>query len=822
MLYTINWVKGFFFLILASIIVFVIFIYFIINQSIPNYNKDYTLSEPFGSIEIIRDRYAVPHIFAEDKRDLFFGLGFTHAQDRLWQMMLSRRLAYGELSEIFGQKTYNIDDFMKRIDLKRLSSVSLQYQSQRTQEALESYASGVNSWLNSINKGSRGRGAPEFFLYAAPLKKWQPVDSLSILRLLGLQGSSQINEELLTLKTILKLKTNKAFDLFSQEIKPNFDINNELLTKYENISFLDKQQLSIGDEVDLNFKPIQKRFNLQSSNLISISPSITVKKGSLLAHDLQGVLTTPAEWMLARMEFPNGGVIGATIPGIPAILLGRNIKIAWGSGIVNADQIDLYLEELNPKNNKEFLTPNGYKKLYLKKTKVKIKNKDDIEIVLLWSDNGPIIPEQHLGVMFREESKNLISIKSNSLIENDLSMTAAIDLMLSNSVNEALEVSKNHVTPIKNLMVIDNENIAFKLIGKIPKRNIAHSTKGQFPGLGRNQDDQWNGYYDYDVNTTTKNPSNGKILNTGNKNINDKFPKNLTYKWNDTQKIHRLRKKMDYRDVYTLESLMEVQTDTVSYTARSLLGLIANDLWYEGEIGPSGSSKFSRQSILKKLSTWNGNMNSNLIEPFVYNTWATMLQKRIIQDELGMLYDQYSNYQPLFLERVFKNINNASDWCDINQTLKIESCNQLAKDSLNDTLTYLRKKYGNNIENWKWGKYNKAVHFHNPLGTQKFLHWFFNISHNVSGGTHTLNSNKTKYSMDGKVIASHGSVFKGIYDMGDPNSSLYIISTGQSGHFLSRHYDDLSRLSKDGNYIPMSLDPIATKAGFLGVTRINY
>jgi len=347
--YTINWVKGFFFLILALIVVFVIFIYFIINQSIPNYNKDYTLSEPFGSIEIIRDRHAVPHIFADDRRDLFFGLGFAHAQDRLWQMMLSRRLAYGELSEIFGQKTYNIDDFMKRIDLKRLSSVSLQYQSQRTQEALESYASGVNSWLDSINKGSQGRGAPEFFLYGSPLKKWQPVDSLSILRLLGLQGSSQINEELLTLKTILKLKNNKAFDLLSQEIKPNFDINDELLTKYENIIFIDKQQLSIGDWVDRTFKPIQSSFNLQSSNLISINPSITVKKGSLLAHDLQGVLTTPAEWMLARMEFPNGGVIGATIPGIPAILLGRNIKIAWGLGNVNADQIDLYLEELNPK-----------------------------------------------------------------------------------------------------------------------------------------------------------------------------------------------------------------------------------------------------------------------------------------------------------------------------------------------------------------------------------------------------------------------------------------------------------------------------------------
>ena len=820
--YMINWIKVFFFLILGLIIIFAISIYSLINQSIPNYNKNYSLSEPFGSIKIIRDRHAVPHIFANDKRDLFFGLGFIHAQDRLWQMMVSRRLAYGELSEVFGQKSYNTDDLMKRMDIKRLSHVSLQYQSQRTQEALESYANGVNSWLNLINSGSQGRGAPEFFLYGTTIKKWQPIDSLSILRLLSLQGSSQIYEEILTLKTILKLRNNKAFDLFSQEIKPNLNINNELLTKYDNISFLDRQQLTAGIGAHLDSKPTQPQFDLQNSNLISISSNKTINKGSLMAHDLQGILTTPVKWMLARMEFPNGGIIGATVPGIPAILSGRNTKIAWGVDNVNADQIDLYLEELNPENNKQFLSTNGYKNFYQKKEIVKIKNQDDIEIVLSWSDKGPIIPEKHLGIIFRDVSKNLISIKSNSLIENDLSMTASIDLMLSNSVFEALKVSRNHVSPIQNLMVIDNENIALKIIGKIPKRNISHSTKGQFPGIGKNQDDQWNGYYSYDDNNISLNPSNGRILSTGSKNINDKFPKNITYNWKDTQKIYRLRKKMDSREVYTLASLMEIQTDTVSYTARSLLGLIASNLWYEGEIGPSGSTKLSRQSILKKLSVWNGNMSDSLIEPIVYNTWVTKLQKRIIQDELGLLYNEYSNYRPLFLERVFKNINNASDWCDIRQTLKLESCNQLAKDSLNDTLTYLREKYGDNSENWRWGKYNKVVHFHNPLGRQNFLHWFFNISQDVSGSRYTLNSSKTKYSNDGKVIKSHGSVFKGIYDMGDPNSSLYIISTGQSGHFLSHHYDDLSELSKDGYYIPMTLDPIAVKAGSLGVTRINY
>ena len=126
-------------------------IYFLIIKSIPSYDSSYRLSEPFGSIKIIRDNHAIPHIFAEDNRDVFFGLGFAHAQDRLWQMILSRRFAYGNLSEILGNKSISMDDFMRRLDIKTLSKTSLEFQSQRTQEALNSYAQGVNSWLNLIN-----------------------------------------------------------------------------------------------------------------------------------------------------------------------------------------------------------------------------------------------------------------------------------------------------------------------------------------------------------------------------------------------------------------------------------------------------------------------------------------------------------------------------------------------------------------------------------------------------------------------------------------------------------------------------------------------
>ena len=198
---------------LILIVLSVFLIFFLSNKSIPNYNNSYTLKEPFGSIKIIRDRYAIPHIFANDNRDIFFGLGFTHAQDRLWQMVLTRRFAYGRLSEVLGKKSNPIDDFMKRMDIKNLSNHSLQFQSQRTQEALESYSKGVNSWLKQINVESLGRGSPEFFIHSQPIRKWEPADSLSILRLDGLLGSSQIHTEVLMLKAILKLKDRRVFDL---------------------------------------------------------------------------------------------------------------------------------------------------------------------------------------------------------------------------------------------------------------------------------------------------------------------------------------------------------------------------------------------------------------------------------------------------------------------------------------------------------------------------------------------------------------------------------------------------------------------------------
>ena len=180
-------------------------IYYLGSRSLPQYEQSFTGSGITSDIEIIRDNHAVPHIFAAADRDVFFGLGYAHAQDRLWQMTLLRRTAQGRLSEVFGTRTVETDKLLRRLDLYPLAVQSVAHQDPRTLDALESYAAGVNARIAQINRDSQGRGAPEFFVFEAPLAPWKPADSIAIIKLMALQLSSHLEEEVLRARTSLIL-----------------------------------------------------------------------------------------------------------------------------------------------------------------------------------------------------------------------------------------------------------------------------------------------------------------------------------------------------------------------------------------------------------------------------------------------------------------------------------------------------------------------------------------------------------------------------------------------------------------------------------------
>ena len=275
------------------------------------------------------------------------------------------------------------------------------------------------------------------------------------------------------------------------------------------------------------------------------------------------------------------------------------------------------------------------------------------------------------------------------------------------------------------------------------------------------------------------------------------------------------------REVHTRDSFIEAQLDTVSYTARSILPLIGADLWFTGEAAPEGTPDRLRQDALALLGEWNGEMNEHLPEPLLYSAWMRALQDRLIRDELGPLAREFTHVEPLFIERVFRDTDGASVWCDVLQSAPVETCSDIARLALDEALIWVAEHHGTALETLRWGDAHEATHDHPVLGEAPVLNWFVNIRQSTSGGDNTLMRGRTSGVGDNPFLNVHAAAYRGVYDFADPDSSVFITSTGQSGHFLSRYYDDLGDLWRRGEYIPMSLDPALARGGAVGITILE-
>jgi penicillin G amidase len=307
----------------------------------------------------------------------------------------------------------------------------------------------------------------------------------------------------------------------------------------------------------------------------------------------------------------------------------------------------------------------------------------------------------------------------------------------------------------------------------------------------------------YSDNPRFLNPSSGLLGNTNNKTVDQPFPRHVTFDWGDTQRIQRWLTLMKAREVHTRDSFVEAQLDTVSPSFRTLLPLMGSELWFTGEPAADGTPERLRQRALTLMAEWNGEMSEHLPEPLIAEAWLRALMTRLIQDEIGPLSDRFTHPDPVFVERVFRNVAGASVWCDIIQSAATETCADLSRIALDDALLALSESYGANLESWRWGDAHQATHDHPVLGSVPFLRYFVNIRQSTSGGDHTLLRGLTRGTAPGVFENVHGATYRGVYDFADPDSSLFITSTGQSGHLLSRHYDDLGELWRRGEYVPM-------------------
>jgi penicillin amidase len=539
-----------------------------------------------------------------------------------------------------------------------------------------------------------------------------------------------------------------------------------------------------------------------------------------MANDPHLDFSAPSVWYLARLELPSGGVIGATIPGLPAILSGRGKGIAWGITSSYLDDLDLHIEELNPDNPEEYRTPDGFARFETRKSIIEIKDQPPVTLTLRWTQNGPVLPPSYENVGQITPAGHVATMSWTALTPEDTSYTAAYDLLHAKTLEDAIAAGESFVAPSQNLVVADRLSVGMKTIGKMPRRDAEHDTKGRMPSRGWLAQNRWQGFMDYSANPEFIEPQGGIVGNTNNKTLNRPFPMHVSYYWGDTQRIHRWKEVMQRRQVHTRDSFIEAQLDTVSYSAKVLLAVVGADLWYQGDAAPEGTPARQRQKALQMLVGWNGEMNEHMPEPLIYAAWMRALQHRLIEDELGPLAAEYSHVDPLFIERVFRNIDGAGAWCDIIQSSVTETCTDIARQSLDEALLWINERYGSALESLRWGDVHQAVQDHPVLGNVPVLSAFVNIHQSTSGGDNTLNRGLTSGSAAHPFRNVHGPGYRGVYDLADPDSSVFITSTGQSGHPLSRHYDDLSVLWRRGEYVPMSLDEGLARAAAVGITHL--
>ena len=806
---------------LVSVMIFMIvgtfgLAYYFASRSLPDYDAESVVRGLNAPVEIVRDNANVPHIFGESDADVYFALGFAHAQDRMWQMTMLRRTAQGRLSELFGERTLEIDKVIRRYDFYNLAVASVDDQDKPTTIALDAYAAGVNAWLAEVNAGARGRGAPEMWLFNHPVSPWQPADSLAILKLMALQLTSHLEREVLRARTSLMLPSARLADLLPDDPSTGVAALPEYAQLVPNLPrYTPNMRLAYG-----SLNPSKTPQLAGASNAWAASIDRSAAGATLLANDPHLGLTAPTIWYLARLELQSGGIIGGTIPGMPVVLTGRSADLGWGLTSSYLDDQDVFLEELNPGNVTEYRTQNGWTPFRTRESIIRVKDASAVTVKLRWSVNGPVMPATQYDLGSITPAGHVTAIGWTALSDKDTSMSAGLAISRAYSVQDAIAAGENYIAPSQNLILADRNQIAMKTIGAIPARDAAHQSKGRLPSYGYLPQNRWKGRQPYVDNPEFINPQGGILGNTNNKISDKPFPNHVSFEWGDSQRINRWQRLMQSRAVHTRESFIEAQLDTVSYTARSLLPLIGADLWFTGAAAVDGTSERRRQQALELLAAWNGEMNEHLPEPLLYAAWLRHLQDRLIRDEMGPLTSEFTHPNPLFIERVFRDVDGASVWCDVLQSAPVETCTDIARLALDDGLIWIDENVGGTVASLRWGDLHQAAHDHPVLGTAPVLNWFVNIRQSTSGGDNTLQRGLTSGTGPNPFQNVHSAGYRGVYNFADPDSSVFVSATGQSGHPLSRYYDNLGELWRRGEYIPMSLDPDLARAAAVGVTQL--
>ncbi len=757
------------------------------ERAVPDYAGDWSLPGISASVEVIRDEHAIPHIYAQTDADAAFALGFSHAQDRLWQMELFRRVVQGRLSEVFGSAALSADKVIRTLDFYGHSERSLNALSPELRVVLDGYAAGVNAYLSESTLPL----PPEFQLLMHTPEPWRPADSVGMVKLLaaGLSGNA-FSEVLRTrLMEVLDDDDLKTFDPpYSADSKPAV---RDLASLYQTLG-LERIMAAIPDTGPPG-----------ASNNWVVDGKWTKSQKPLLANDPHLGMLAPSIWYAAHLSVGESNVIGATIPGIPSVVLGRNNHIGWGFTNTGPDTQDIAIEEVNPDNPEQYRAPEDWADFETREEEIVVRLGSDETFTVRETRNGPVLDA--IADTFEDvvADGQVVALKWTALTSEDTTIEAGFRYTKARTVAEFDEATRLQVSPMQSMVVADVDgNIGMIAPAAVPIRGEDHETGGLLPATGANPANDWQGMIPHEGLPRVINPSHGYVATANNKIIADDFPYYISSSWDGPYRANRIEDMLEETRLHDVATFERMLADNKSLLAEQLVP-------YFTAVEPETDQMAEAQALLRD---WDATMEKDLTQPLIFHAALKQLHTKLYADELGELTDSVGRRREGFLMNALSGDEAAARWCDNTTTPETEHCTDVVRTALAAGLAQLNDLYGDDMSKWSWGKAHPVVNNHLPMGFIPGIRNIFNIERPSAGGPYTVNRGQT--GSGSRPFANvHAAGYRAVFDFDDMNNSVYIISTGQSGNPASDFYDTFATLWADGGHIRMTTDRGEIEAG---------
>jgi penicillin amidase len=655
---------------------------------------------------------------------------------------------------VLGERTLAIDRTMRTLGLHRAAVAQLAGLSPEVRAVLEAYAAGVNAFLATRH----GALPPEYYLLGTRPEPWQPADSLVWGKIMDLQLTGNFRGELLRARLLTRLAPDDLAVLYPP-YPAAAPIALDGAHAQLNPAMLDRLAAALPPGIGPQ----------AASNNWVVDGAHSQSGKPLLANDPHLDFSAPGVWYLARIETPESKRAGVTAPGTPFLIIGHNERIAWGFTTTGGDVEDLFVERLDPADPTRYLAPDGPRPFVTREERIAVRDAAPVTLTVRETRHGPVISDL-ANYAFGE---NILALQTTWLDADDRTPDALWLMSRAKDWTGFRAALQTFVAPQQNIVYADIDgNIGFIAPARIPVRAAGD---GWLPAPGWVGDHDWIGTVPFDALPSVFNPPAGRVVTANNKIVPDDYPVFIARDWEAPYRAERIGALLDATPLQSPTASAAIQADNLSLAAKALLPLM---------LGVTARDDDARAVILR-LQRWDGRMDRDKPEPLLFIAWLRELNRTLLAEKLGPYFPNYWSLRP---NVVWTILTEHRDWCG-----ERGDCGPAMQSALDRALVDLKRRYGANIDAWRWGRAHEADFSSALWSNVPLIGRWLNLALEADGAEDTVNAGGMFIGDEAEpFLDRHGATLRMIVDLAAPDEARFMITPGQSGNPLSPHWGDLA------------------------------